>query len=74
VLRRTNELKMLNPNFPFFIREGDSIDPVMIVDFDWGRQKVVDLSGMTEKQVDDSLKQVSTGFKSCVKGWFNAQQ
>ncbi|KAG5185896.1 hypothetical protein JKP88DRAFT_40132 [Tribonema minus] len=56
-LRRTAEIKMLNPNFPFFLREGDSIDPFMVVEFDWGKQQVVDLSNLTEKQVDDALKQ-----------------
>lgn len=49
---------MLNPGFPILVREHDAIDPSFIVEFDWGEAREVDLTGFTEKQVDDTLKEV----------------
>ncbi len=31
ILRRTEEMRSLNPNFPFYIREGINIEPYILV-------------------------------------------
>ncbi len=39
ILRRTEEMRSLNPNFPFYIREGLNIEPYMQVGW-MGRQYI----------------------------------
>jgi hypothetical protein len=65
VIRRIDEMKMLNPGFPILVREHDAIDPSFIIEFDWGEAREVDLTGFTEKQVDDTLKEVNLCYAIC---------
>mmetsp|Transcript_30284 Transcript_30284/g.39944 ORF Transcript_30284/g.39944 Transcript_30284/m.39944 type:complete len:118 (-) Transcript_30284:166-519(-) len=50
------ELKMLNPKFPFLVREGADIDPYFIAEYDWGKSETVDLTDLSEEEVVEKLK------------------
>merc|ERR1711920_94194 len=53
-----HELKMLNPSTPMFYREMSEISPFLYARYDWGKEKKVDVSDMTDKEVTEQLKQL----------------
>jgi NADH dehydrogenase (ubiquinone) 1 alpha subcomplex subunit 2 len=53
-----SNLKHLNPGFPFLMRTGDASPAKFIATYDFGAQTERDLTNLSEKAVEQTLKEL----------------
>ena len=58
VQKNYEELKLLNPNFPFLIRPAEGIKARVTATYDWGAERTASLEGLDEDGVARELKRL----------------
>eukprot|EP00211_Chloroparvula_japonica_P012499 CAMPEP_0119133008 /NCGR_PEP_ID=MMETSP1310-20130426/12781_1 /TAXON_ID=464262 /ORGANISM="Genus nov. species nov., Strain RCC2339" /LENGTH=143 /DNA_ID=CAMNT_0007123677 /DNA_START=72 /DNA_END=503 /DNA_ORIENTATION=+ len=54
-----SELKLLNPRFPFLVRDGDNVESSILASYDFGKEYRIVVENRTEEDVERALKKLT---------------
>mmetsp|Transcript_1033 Transcript_1033/g.3033 ORF Transcript_1033/g.3033 Transcript_1033/m.3033 type:complete len:122 (-) Transcript_1033:142-507(-) len=69
LINNYSDLKIMNPKFPFLVRNYKGAEPMIIGRYGFGHEEVKTLTGLTEPEIDRALQDLVKLGETYPKAW-----